>query len=201
MIPVKVDQVFLSNAGFVVILRGERDPRALPIFIGQAEAESIMLRLNNVSVPRPLTHDLLKNFLDCLECRLARTEICDLREGVFYARLILVVDGKEVGVDSRPSDAIALALRADAPLLVDERVMDEAGRIVQIEDKAGEGEQTPIAAHSERKAGSAKPLSALEALQQELAKVVAREEYEDAARIRDEIRKLSDRLKDSHAGN
>jgi bifunctional DNase/RNase len=194
MIPVKVDQVFLSNAGFVVILRNERDPRALPIFIGQAEAESIMLRLNNVSVPRPLTHDLLKNLLDYLECRLARIEICDLKEGVFYARLILMVDDRELEVDARPSDAIALALRVDAPLLVDERVMDEAGRIVQIEDKTVEGTQEP---RSARNVQPAKPASPADVLSSSLSKAVAEERYEEAARIRDEIKKL----KDSHAGN
>ncbi len=160
MIPVKVDQVFLSDAGFGVILRNEY-----------------------------------------LECRLARVEICDIKEGVFYARLILIVDEREVEVDSRPSDAIALALRADAPLFVDEKVVNEAGRIVQIGDAAGEKGRNPGLSHPEQKTDQAKPLSPLDALQQELARVVAKEEYEDAARIRDEIKKLNQELKDSHAGN
>lgn len=197
MIPVKVDQVFLSNVGFVVILRNEGDPRSLPIFIGQAEAESIMLRLNKIEVPRPLTHDLLKNLLDYLECRLSRIEICDLKEGVFYARLILLVDDQEVEVDSRPSDAIALALRVDAPLLVEEKVMAEAGRVLQIEDKTGAADEKPVSDGAEPKKPHAKVLSPLEVLSNDLAKAVSEERYEAAAKIRDEIKKF----RESHAGN
>ena len=129
MIPTKVEQLFLSNMGFVVLLKGADDERSLPIFIGTAEAQAIALRINNVNVPRPLTHDLLKNVLDYLECRLLRIEVCDLKEGTFYARLILGRDGMEMPIDSRPSDAIALALRFEAPILVEPRVMQEAGRV------------------------------------------------------------------------
>lgn len=197
MIPVRVDQVFLSNAGFVVILRSDADPRALPIFIGQSEAESIMLRLNKIEAPRPLTHDLLKNLLDYLECRLAKVEICDLKEGVFFARLVLAYSGREVSVDSRPSDAIAIALRTGTPIFVEERVMDEAGRLLEIEEKgAGVGQAARPPAH-EHKARPVRTISPVQVLSNDLNKAVAEERYEDAARIRDEIKKL----KDSQAGN
>jgi bifunctional DNase/RNase len=192
MIPVKVEQVFLSNAGFVVILRNDADPRALPIFIGQPEAEAIMLRINKIAVPRPMTHDLLKNLLDYLECRLARVEICDLKEGVFFAKLVLVVDGREVGVDSRPSDAIALALRADAPLFVAESVMAEAGRFLETEAGETGGERKAAHAAPERKARTARAVSPMQSLSNDLGKAIAEERYEDAARIRDAMKKLGE---------
>ncbi len=195
MIAVKIEQLFLSNMGFVVLLRGEVDPRALPIFIGAAEAQSIMLRINRVEVPRPITHDLLKNVLDYLECRLVRVEICDLKEGVFYARLILVQDGMETALDSRPSDAIALALRAEAPIYVDPKVMDEAGRVIE-KDPSAEGDSVEAGEEAE-KASTARPLTPMDMLNRDLEKAVADERYEDAARLRDEIK----RLKTTHTDN
>jgi bifunctional DNase/RNase len=195
MIAVKIEQLFLSNMGFVVLLRGETDPRALPIFIGAAEAQSIMLRINRVEVPRPITHDLLKNVLDYLECRLVRVEICDLKEGVFYARLIMVQDGMETALDSRPSDAVALALRAEAPIYVDNKVMDEAGRLIE-KNPAEEGEAAEAAEEGE-KAPAAKVLTPMDMLNRDLEKAVADERYEDAARFRDEIK----RLKTTHTDN
>ncbi len=105
MLHVKVEQLFFSNMGFVVLLKGPADERTLPIFIGAAEAQAIALQINNVKMSRPLTHDLFKNTLDFLECRVKRIEVCDLKEGTFYAKLILERDGMEMGIDSRPSDA------------------------------------------------------------------------------------------------
>lgn len=133
MIAVKVDQLFLSNVGFVVLLKGEEDERSLPIFIGAAEAQSIAIATNDLKIPRPLTHDLLKNILDQQECRLHRVEIRDIRNGTFYARLILERDTITMDMDSRPSDAIALALRAGAPIFVAEDVMNEAGQVLDPE--------------------------------------------------------------------
>ena len=195
MIPVKVEQLFLSNLGFVVLLKSDEDERTLPIFIGAAEAQAIAIKLNEVEVPRPLTHDLLKNILDFLEYRLKRVEVCDLREGTFYARLILERDGEELEIDSRPSDAIALALRFGSPIFVDERVMDEAGRVLEKteggpaeEEQTAETEPEPTAKKEKKSA----PLSPIEALERELEKAVREERYEDAARLLDELRKLKD---------
>ena len=203
MIPVKVDQIFLSNVGFVVLLKGTDDERALPIFIGAAEAQAIAIHMNNVEVPRPLTHDLLKNTLDFLECRLQRVEVCDIRDSTFYATLVLERDGNEMRMDSRPSDAIALALRCDAPIYVYKKVMTEAGRVFS-ESELGGGKPDAVA-----EAGAAVPepgkkgddvqekLSHLEALKKDLEKAVEEERYEDAARLRDEIK----RLKQTHTHN
>ena len=110
MIHVKVAGLSLSNMGFVVLLRGEQDKRTLPIFIGGAEAQSIIIHMDKVEIPRPLTHDLVKNLLDCMECRLKRVVINDLVESTFYALLVLEHDGVETEVDVRPSDAVAVAL-------------------------------------------------------------------------------------------
>jgi bifunctional DNase/RNase len=194
MIPVKVDQLFLSNVGFVVLLKGSADERSLPIFIGEAEAQAIALRVNGVEIPRPLTHDLLKNMLDYLECRLMRIEICDLKDGTFYANLVLERDGAPTALDCRPSDAIALALRCGSPIFVSCDVMDEAGRVFdQTQSEAGLAAPAPPAGEK----ASAKKLTALETLTKALEKAIAEERYEDAARLRDDI----NLLKESHKGN
>ena len=131
LIMVEVDRAFLSNQGFVILLKGEGDKRSLPVFIGAPEARAIMFALERVPVPRPMTHDLIKNFLDFQECRLHRVIVSELREGTFYARLVLDNDGEEREIDSRPSDGIALALRCKAPIFVAKKVMDEAGKVIE----------------------------------------------------------------------
>ncbi|NQT94751.1 MAG: bifunctional nuclease family protein [Lentisphaerae bacterium] len=183
MISVKVDQLFLSNMGFVVLLKSSADERSLPIFIGAAEAQAIALRINGIDAPRPMTHDLMKRILDFLECRLKRVEVCELREGTFYAKLILERDGEEQDMDSRPSDAIALSLRFNAPIYVAEQVMEEAGRVFTGEDTKGDT--------AEAEAGeSKKRLTPLETLKIRLDKVISQEQYEEAAKLRDEIRRI-----------
>ena len=182
MILVHVMHVSLSNMGFVVFLRNGTDKRTLPIFIGAPEAQAIALHLNRVAVPRPLTHDLLKTIMDNLECRMMRVEICALRENTFFAKLLLEWNGVESEIDARPSDAIALALRFTAPIYVAEDVMEAAG--VHLNETAGDG--TPPNAEPPHPR-----LAPAEALKQKLAKAVAEERYEDAATLRDELKKLS----------
>ena len=186
MIPVKFDQLLFSNMGFVILLK-EEEGRTLPIFIGAAEARAIALYMKKIVTPRPLTHDLLKNILDYLECRIKRVEVCDLKEGTFYAKLVLERDGIEMEIDSRPSDAIALARLASAPIFVAESVMDEAGGV------SFAGLETEIA---EQKPADQKPNEEeaehdqLTKLKKELEKAVEEERYEDAARIKKEIERL-----------
>lgn len=183
MIPVKIAGLSLSNMGFVVLLRGEHDPRTLPIFIGGAEAQSIAVFMDKVAIPRPLTHDLFKNVLDCVECRLKRVVISDLVEGTFYAIMVLEHDGIEAEVDARPSDAVALAIRCSAPIYVMRKVMDQAG--ILLEDKTSGGEHKPHGVkHEERQ------VSPLQNLKAQLEEAISKEKYEDAARLRDEIRKV-----------
>jgi bifunctional DNase/RNase len=202
MIEVTVNQLFLSNMGFVVLLKGDTDERALPIFIGAAEAQAIAIWMNRVKIPRPLTHDLIKNLLHSMGCRLDRIEVCELKEGTFYARLVLMQSGGELVMDSRPSDAIALALRCSAPIFVDEAVMNEAGRVFTEEElkaaqqSAGQAQQaTPK--NKPRAKPPRKQLSPLEILKRDLEKAVSEERYEDAAKLRDEI----NGLEQSHSPN
>jgi bifunctional DNase/RNase len=185
MIPVTLDQLFLSNLGFVLLLKSSEDERTLPIFIGAAEAQSIAIHLNGVNVPRPLTHDLLKNLLDFLECRLQRVEIVRIEEGTFYAELVMERYGEILRIDARPSDAIAVALRVGAPLFVAEPVMAEAGR-TQVVDEDADGGETVKDPKGRRR------LTPRELLDRQLKKAIKDERYEDAARLRDQIKHLDD---------
>jgi bifunctional DNase/RNase len=108
---------------YVVILRGEEGQEVLPIWIGKAEANSISLALENVDLPRPLTHDLMKNALDALEAKVISIVITELKDSTYFAKLHLLHHDAEITVDTRPSDAIALALRTDSPIFVAEEVL------------------------------------------------------------------------------
>jgi bifunctional DNase/RNase len=129
MIEVTVDriQVNLVSQSRVVILRETSGNRFLPIWIGQFEAEAIAMFLQEVEAVRPMTHDLLKNLINGLGATLERVEIHDLRDDVFYARLMVRSGSQQIEVDARPSDGIALAIRVHAPIYVAEVVMDRAG--------------------------------------------------------------------------
>ncbi len=115
----------LSNLP-IIILRDEEDKRSLPIWIGIYEANAIALELEKIETPRPMTHDLIKNILETIEARVVKVMVTDLKENTFYAVLHLQLGGSEYTVDSRPSDAIALALRVGAPIFVDEEVVRKA---------------------------------------------------------------------------
>ncbi len=131
-------RVNLATQHRVVILKEVDAERYLPIWIGVFEAEAIVAQLHNIQPPRPMTHDLLKSVISELGARVTRVVVHDLRDDTFYARISLVdMDGKYTEVDSRPSDAIALAVRFGAPIYVDESVMERAGVIL---DQTGEEE-------------------------------------------------------------
>jgi bifunctional DNase/RNase len=115
----------LSNMP-IIILRDEEDKRSLPIWVGIFEANAIALELEKISTPRPMTHDLIKNILEAIDARVVKIVVTDLKENTFYAVLHLQVGESEYTVDSRPSDAIALALRVAAPIFVDEEVVRKA---------------------------------------------------------------------------
>jgi hypothetical protein len=115
----------LSNMP-IIILRDEEDKRSLPIWVGIFEANAIALELEKISTPRPMTHDLIKNILEAVEARVVKVAVTDLRENTFFAVLHLQLGGAEYTVDSRPSDAIALALRVGAPIYVEEEVVRKA---------------------------------------------------------------------------
>jgi bifunctional DNase/RNase len=110
----------------IIILRDEEDKRSLPIWVGIFEANAIALELEKIPTPRPMTHDLIKNILEAIEARVLKIVVTDLRENTFFAELHLQVGEGEYTVDSRPSDAIALALRVAAPIFVNEEVVRKA---------------------------------------------------------------------------
>ena len=151
MIEVTVDriQVNLVSQSRVVILRETNGNRFLPIWIGQFEAEAIAMFLQEVEAVRPMTHDLLKNLILGMGAVLERVEIHDLRDDVFYARLMIRSGEQSIEVDSRPSDGIALAIRVHAPIFIAEAVMDRAGTTPEAdirekrETSAEAGEESP----------------------------------------------------------
>jgi len=110
----------------IVILKDKEGERVLPIWVGIFEANAIALQIENIATPRPMTHDLLRNIITDLEGRVDRVVVTDLKENTFYAIVHLTVRGERVAVDARPSDAIALALRTRAPILVEETVIENA---------------------------------------------------------------------------
>jgi bifunctional DNase/RNase len=146
MVEVEIDsiRVSLMSQQRIVILKELDSERFLPIWIGPYEAEAITLSLNEVEVVRPLTHDLLRNIINDLGAQVLRVNITELRDDVFYARIILQVDGQEMQIDSRPSDALALAVRVHVPVFVDDDVMEAASTEPEedIEAEMPEGEES-----------------------------------------------------------
>jgi len=120
-------RVSLMSQNRIVELREEGGDRILPIWIGPFEAESITLQLQGVDVPRPLTHDLLKSIIESLGGEVLHILISGLEKATYFARIVLDVDGDTLEIDSRPSDAIALAVRVNSPIYVADEVMDQAG--------------------------------------------------------------------------
>ena len=120
-------RVSLMNYQRVVILREKDSDRYLPIWIGPVEADAIAVRLQDVQVARPLTHDLLRDAIGQLGATVEYVVVNDLSNDTFFARIMLQVDGRSVEIDSRPSDAIALAVRAQVPIFADEAVLEKAG--------------------------------------------------------------------------
>jgi len=137
MIEMVIDsvRVSLTNQQRIVVLRESNAERFLPIWIGPYEAESITIALQEVEVARPQTHDLLKNVLQAVNAKLLRVEVISLRDDVFYGNLVIDIDGHTVEVDSRPSDALALAVRAHVPIMVLIDVLESAGITPEKEGK------------------------------------------------------------------
>ncbi len=130
MIEVVIDsiRVHLMAPQRVIVLKQTNADRFLTIWVGPYEAEAITVALQEVEVARPLTHDLIKNIFGAFNARITRIEIVRLKDEIFFGNIVAEVDGREVHIDSRPSDAIAIAVRAHVPILVHSTVMEEAGR-------------------------------------------------------------------------
>ena len=120
----------------IVILRDKEGAKTLPIWVGMFEANAIALQIENISTPRPMTHDLLRNVIHDLKASVQKIVVCDLQDSTFYALIYLTLNGEVVAIDARPSDAIALALRTRAPIFVEETVIDNAKTVDVTADKA-----------------------------------------------------------------
>jgi len=175
-----------SQSGAYALILSEREgKRRLPIIIGGFEAQAIAIELEKIKTPRPLTHDLFRSFSEAFHVVLSEVIINRFSEGVFYA-LLVCSDGKTVReIDSRTSDAIALALRFNCPIYTYESIMATAGIVVDEENEPTSPEETP----EEPKHEPTDIFSdlTLEELQEMLLNAVAGEEYEKASKIRDEI--------------
>jgi len=184
LIAVRVDRVTLDahTNRFVVILKDDVNNKWLPIVVGNTEAQAIALQLENVSPPRPLTHDLIKNLLESVKAKISRVVVSDLRENTYYAVLSMKLNGQSTEIDARPSDAIALALRMHAPIFVSDEVMSKAS----VDDKEIDEEDIAAAA----------PVDAMDRLELDMKKAISDERYEDAAKLRDEIQELKQQRED-----
>lgn len=147
MVEVVIDsvRVSLTNQQRIVVLRELNTERYLPIWIGPYEAEAITIALQEIEVARPQTHDLLKNILKNLDAHLVRVEVLALREDVFYGNLVVECNGETINIDSRPSDALALAVRTHVPILIAREVMDAAGVIPEDDIQPDEPGSAPAA--------------------------------------------------------
>ena len=177
-----------TGGAYAILLKEVNGNRRLPIIIGAFEAQAIALEIEGIKPPRPLTHDLLKQITDNLGATIIEVVIDDLRENTFYAKIIFEVSALTNEIDARPSDAIALAVRAQAPIYVAESVMEVAA-FVPSEEGEGEGVDEKKL-EKEEKAPNTKEAK-LAVLQNKLREAIDAEEYERAAKIRDDIQRLT----------
>jgi len=180
-----------SNS-YAVILGEVGGLRRLPIVIGGFEAQAIAVALENMHPSRPLTHDLMKNFMIAFDIQLQEVYICDLQEGIFYAKLVCFTANDTIEIDSRTSDALALAVRFGCSIYVNANILDQAG----LEKEGGEKERTNVTAESiqPQSDNNLSTLSMIE-LNDLLKEVLEQEDYIRAIDIRDEIAKRNEQKK------
>ena len=190
MLSAEIWTIAQTREGSVVLLRPQQRNIAVPIFVGQLEVQSILIGREGLSLPRPLTHDLLLDLLDNLGLLLNRVEIHDLKDNTFHARLI-IVGGKYSAdnpliIDSRPSDAFGLATRCKCPILISSEIVKETGIPIDFFLDALENEDEPSSIKKD-----ILPLeSQRHRLLNQLNAAVEKEEYEKAAKIRDKLKEL-----------
>ncbi len=178
-----------TGGAYAILLKEIDGVRRLPIIIGSFEAQAIALEIEGIKPPRPLTHDLLKQLIDNLGGSVVEVIVNELKDNTFYAKIILEASGLTNEIDARPSDAIALAVRTYAPIYVSESVMDVAA-FVPSDESETETTEFNIANPDTDK----KPLTKeaqLAAMQDKLREALEKEEYERAAKLRDEIKRLT----------
>ena len=190
-----------SGGAYALILNELEGNRRLPIIIGTFEAQAIALELENIKPPRPMTHDLLRNVIQSFNTHVKEVYINDLKEGTFYAKVIYEHEGEDVEQDSRPSDAIAIAIRFNCPIYVSMEIIEEAGILSDQEEdpenpETHQSESTTLHEETQGSEPSESPTetgtteSELKKLEKNLANAIEQEDYEKAARLRDEIKKM-----------
>lgn len=175
-----------QSSNYAVVLGELKGPRRLPVIIGSTEAQAIAIAIEGMVGPRPMTHDLFKNTLQTLRTELREVIISDLSEGVFFARLVLERDGEIIEVDSRTSDALALATRFDCPIYTYEDILESAGIELQGDDEPDERELAEVGEDEEEEEENLSKFNVGE-LTNMLQEVLSNENYEKAALIRDEL--------------
>ena len=187
---VAINRSVTQTANYALVLGEVNGPRRLPVIIGSSEAQAIAIAIEGMVGPRPMTHDLFKNTLETLRTHLREIIITDLREGVFFARLVLDRDGEIIEVDSRTSDALALATRFECPIYTYNNILESAGIVLEGEDEDYDKPSTELETVGEDGSGGEK-LSRMNVrdLNGYLEQMLQDENYEEAARIRDELQK------------
>lgn len=183
-----------QTANYALVLGEINGPRRLPVIIGSSEAQAIAIAIEGMVGPRPMTHDLFKNTLETLRTHLREIIITDLREGIFFARLVLDRDGEIIEVDSRTSDALALATRFECPIYTYNNILESAGIVLEGEEQEGSPEAVETVS-SDSDTGGNENLARMNFsdLKSYLDQMLQEENYEEAAKIRDEIQR---RMKD-----
>ena len=194
MLKIKLNVLGLSvsqtqTGAYALVLAEENGDRRIPIIIGPVEAQSIAIQLEGLHPPRPLTHDLFKNIAQSFGIDLIEVIIYKLEEGIFYSELICEQNGTRIAVDSRTSDAVALALRFKCPIYTTEDILNKAGIVIEVTDNVSEDEGKDDFIDDNEKYET----NSLEELEQMLQEAVKDENYELASEIRDEILKRKEK--------
>lgn len=190
---IELDIVALSHSmtqshNYAVVLGENRGQRRLPIVIGSFEAQAIAVAMERMTPNRPLTHDLFKSALDTFDIQLKEVVINNLLDGIFYARLVCVRNGDLYEIDSRTSDAIAMAVRFECPIYTYDFILEAAGVVLE-DQEDGEGGKIGVSSMPANMDDNAIETYSHEALQRRLQEVLEAEDYEMAARIRDEMKR------------
>ncbi|MDO8971764.1 MAG: DUF151 domain-containing protein [Saprospiraceae bacterium] len=191
---IELEIVALSHSmtqshNYAVVLGERRGKRRLPIVIGSFEAQAIAVALERMVPNRPLTHDLFKNAFDTFDIQLKEVIISNLLDGIFYARLVCMKNGELFEIDSRTSDAIAMAVRFECPIFTYDFILEAAGVILE-EQEGGGFSAVPAPSHLDENAMETWPIDALRGRLQE---ALDHEEYEMAAKIRDELKRREEK--------
>jgi uncharacterized protein len=184
---VTISDISLTNVGFAVFLKSkdQTESRVVPIFIGPLETHSITSVLDGTKPPRPMTHDLMLHMLVSLGANIVKVTIEEIIDNTFYAKVTLRKDEEFIVLDARPSDSIALALRANSPIYLSRAILDEAGILMKEEEVQGQS-------IAPEKQVPALPKSQIQILEDTLESALRTEDYETAAKIRDQIKKISE---------